>query len=216
MKPVYLLILLALASGSALAKIYQCTDTDGRISYSDQPCQKGINKTLPSYETILEPFVSGRVTSDQKSYPVRNGLVIWDKEKHELQIILTKNPLSDTETQQAIMDDWSFLEQHKPAGLAHITLFFKSRKLQHESLRSMRGEFFGLSDASSTNDNSDTVNNNSTGKTVNLGGDDLTGHVNRLEISQDEAKKGWWIAFSTQEFSPSLRWNINLVLPISD
>ena len=48
---------------------------------------------------------------------------------------------------------------------------------------------------------------------VNHGGEDIIGHVNKLEIIEDQNQR--WLAFSTQEFTPDIRWNINLVLRLA-
>lgn len=196
-----LLLLLCLVPCSTMAGIYQCKDPDGRTVFSDQPCEHGINKEMPEYETILEPFVSGRVTLNNKGFPLRNGLILWNKANHELLLILTKQPINETESQQAILSDWTFLDRHKLLGLSKITLSFKSNNLSLKNLRNMRSEFF-------------TVNEDPTKPwTTNHGGGDVVGHINKLELFNDQNKR--WLAFSSQELTPDIRWNMNLVLPIS-
>ncbi|MCG8312381.1 MAG: DUF4124 domain-containing protein [Pseudomonadales bacterium] len=195
------IFLMALLASNSQAGVFQCEDEDGRTIFTDKPCENGKAKSLPTYETILEPFVSGRVTLNQKGFALRHGVVTREKEKQELLLTLTNNQLSDTEKQQAAIGDWSFLELHKAHGLARITLSFKTDATRLNTLRNIKCEFIGLTDDLDKP------------WTSNHGGEDIIGHVNKLEIIEDQNQR--WLAFSTQEFTPDIRWNINLVLRLA-
>lgn len=188
---------------TAYAKIYQCEDEDGRTVFSDQPCKNGVSKEIEQMETILEAFVSGRITQDDNGFPLRHGIALWNRETKEMKLILTKNQLSATHIEQAIIDDWTFLEEHKSEGLGEVILFFKSAKPSFKQLRAMRSSFYGL-----------------TPETVekplikNHGGNDVIGHVHKLEVHKEDQTR--WVSFASQEMTPEIRWNINLILPISE
>ena len=195
------LVCASLIASSSEAGVFQCKDEDGRTIFTDKPCKNGEAKSLPTYETILEPFVSGRVTHNEKGFALRHGIVTWGANKKELLITLTNNQLSDTEKQQAAIGDWSFLEPHQAKGMARITLSFNEETLSLSTIRHMRSEFIGLSDAAENT------------WTSNHGGEDIIGHINKLELIEDQKLR--WLSFSTQEFTPEIRWNINLVLQLT-
>ena len=188
------------------AGIYQCKDEDGRTAFSDQPCDNGDTKTIEPHKNILEPYVSGRISGLDHSFPLRHGVALWDKNEQTIKLILTKSPLSETQSELAVIGDWSFLEEHKPQGLAEITLFFKSSKPSYKSLRTMRSSFYGINQSKEENADKAFIRNH--------GGEDVAGHVNKLNYVEEN--KTHWISFASQEMSPEIRWNISLTLPIKN
>lgn len=180
--------------------IYQCKDSDGRSVFSDQPCGGGVNKKLPDYEVKFEPYVSGRFTLADKSFPVRQGMALWDKESATLQLVLTMHPLSETEKQQALTDDWSFLDNHKARGLTRLYLTLNKPAIELANVKTMNVEIHTLEAGKATVEK------------ATLGGEDIVGHINRLQTSQKDGTL--WLEFNTQEFKPDLRWNVSLILPL--
>lgn len=181
--------------------IYQCKNADGRTLFSDQPCNGGVNKKLPDYEVKLEPYVSGRFTLGSKSFPVRQGIAIWEKDSSKLLLLLTMQPLSDTEKQQALLSDWSFLESHKASGLARMQLTLAAPSLEIRHIKTLGVEVHTMAGGEPVS------------HTFTLGGEDIIGHVNQLGTTRKEGTH--WLEFNTQEFKPEIRWNVSLVLPLN-
>ncbi|MDX1695514.1 MAG: DUF4124 domain-containing protein [Ketobacteraceae bacterium] len=188
-------------SGPVSAAIYQCQDTDGRKVFSDQPCGGSVNKALPEYQVKLEPYVSGRFTMGNTSFPVRQGIAIWNREEQSLQVILTMNPLSATEKQQALTDDWSFLNNHSGTGVVTIDLLLETSDLSVNAVKTMTLEIHHSRGADAPP------------LRATLGGDDIIGHITRLQATEKEGTT--WLEFNTQEFKPELRWSISLILPLA-
>lgn len=184
----------------AYSAIYQCTDSDGRTVFSDQPCGGGVNRQLPDFEVKLESSVSGRFTLNTRSFPVRQGIALWEKEDRTLILVLTTQLLSDTQKQQAVDQDWSFFESHKATGLVVLTIALARPELEINAVKTMTVEIHTQTDGEA-----DVY------RTI-LGGDDIIGHINQLKTTRKD--KNTWLEFSSQEFKPELRWNINLILPL--
>ena len=195
-----LYLLMLTQASSASAAIYQCKDEDDRTVFSDQPCGGGINKALPDYEIRLEPYVSGRFTVGEKSFPVRQGVATWNEDEQNLQLVLTMRQLSATARQQAISGDWSFLDDHKAHGAVIIELALAGASMAINQVKAMTVAI-----------HHDALKGPQPYKAT-LGGDDIIGHINRLKVIAKEDTD--WVEFSTQEFQPELRWNISLVLPL--
>lgn len=191
-----------LLAASAHSAIYQCEDEDGRTIFSDQPCESGITKEIEAPESALVSFVSGRITQNDNSFPLRHGIVLKNAETNEITLYLTKHQLTDTQIQMAITGDPAFMDEHKHRGLAEIMLTFKTDKVSIDNLRTMRSSFYGLDKATAK-----------TPVVTNHGGFDVIGHVHTLTLQEENNQQ--WLSFASQEMTPNIRWNINLVLTLS-
>lgn len=189
-------------SSAAHSAIYQCEDEDGRTIFSDQPCKSGISKEIETPESALVSFVSGRVSQNDNTFPLRHGIVFKDSETNEIRLYLTKHQLTDTQIQMATTGDPAFMKEHKHRGLAEIVLTFKSNKVSLNELRTMRSSFYGLDKATAKNP-----------WVANHGGNDVIGHVHTLKLEEENNQQ--WLSFASQEMTPEIRWNINLVLTLS-
>ncbi len=183
--------------------IYQCNDQDGRTTFSDQPCKSGIVKQIEAPKaSSLVAFVSGRITHNDDSFPIRHGVALWFPKNLEMKLYLTKHPITDTQRQMAMTNDMTFLEAHKPLGVAEIVLTFKNKAVSLDNLRTMKSSYYGL--------NAKTIE---APRTSYHGGNDVIGHVHKLK--QETQGNQRWITFASQEMTPDIRWNINLVIPVN-
>lgn len=204
------LILCLMMSFSGQAAIYQCPSKDGRLSFSDTPCSAGASKHIEDYNSeTVRPYVSGRISTDTKSIPLRNGVVRWDAKKLTATIVLTRDTLSATHQQQVLMHDMSFLPALSQRGAAIMTLVFQNHasgafKPNLENLISMRLNVL----ASTPNDS---------GLSRIIAGADISGHIDHLRTLNTAGDENtYFLQLSSHELSPDIRWNIRFKLPLKD
>ena len=80
----YILPILALAAGPALAQAYKCTDAAGRVAFQEQPCAAGARQATvklapvveqtPEQKRILQAMAVGGVTAGMSASQVRQ---VW-------------------------------------------------------------------------------------------------------------------------------------------
>ena len=188
-------------SSPAFAAVYQCKSADGKIAFSDSPCDgTATGRKLEKFDFVITRKVSASVAHLGMTRRYVDGYAYWSKSGRELTAVLYPRNLSEQELAQVANGER--LNTHAEESAGRVTLIFDGPRAGRNTLRHMRSVFTGF-----------VADSPKTPWTSNHRKDDLAEVLQKFDLGKDDDNIDW-LQFQSRESTENIRWQIEFALPV--